>query len=396
MNNKKGGLAFVKCGRLGFYKLNLWIMMLRNLQLLNFRNYSDLNLDFCKGLNCLTGLNGCGKTNLLDAIHYLSMTRSFFHASDSQSVKHGESSMMVRGEFVSDASADVVLCAIKSGQKKTFKFNDVEYDRLSDHIGLFPIVVIAPSDIELALGGGEGRRRFMDSLISQYNRNYLQNLIRYSETLSQRNSLLKQFAAKGYADWSLMSIYDEQLDASCRQITNIRQEFVGEFNPVFIKYYDELSDGKETPGLSYMSHISGGKLIDKLVESRSKDLDIQYTSVGCHRDDLEFEANGLPLKKYASQGQLKTYMCAIRLAQFELLSRHSGKKPLLLLDDVFDRLDNSRVHRLLELVCSTFFGQVFLSHTDMERLQVILTSLVAEFRIFDVKDHQVYTRPANL
>ena len=379
----------------GFNELNLPIMVLQNLQLLNFRNYSDLNLDFCNGLNCLTGLNGSGKTNLLDAIHYLSMTRSFFHASDAQSVRYGESSMMVRGEFLSNSTLDVVLCAIKSGQKKTFKFNDTEYDRLSEHIGLIPIVVIAPSDIEMALGGGEGRRRFMDSLISQYDRNYLQHLIRYSETLSQRNSLLKQFAAKGYADWSLMSIYDEQLDASCRQITRTRQSFVDEFNPVFAKYYAELSDGKEVPGLSYISQISTDNLIDRLIESRSKDLDLQYTSIGSHRDDLEFEANGLPLKKYASQGQLKTYMCAIRLAQFELLANHSGKKPLLLLDDVFDRLDNARVNRLLELVCSPYFGQVFLSHTDMERLLIILNSLQAEFRIFDVKDQQVYTSLAN-
>ncbi len=379
----------------GYNELNLPIMVLRNLQLLNFRNYSDLNLDFCNGLNCLTGLNGSGKTNLLDAIHYLSMTRSFFHASDSQSVKHGENAMMVRGEFLSNESVDVILCAIKSGQKKTFKYNDTEYDRLSNHIGLIPIVVIAPSDIEMALGGGEGRRRFMDALVSQYDRNYLQHLIRYSETLSQRNSLLKQFASKGYADWSLMSVYDEQLGASCKQITMIRKRFVDEFNPVFAKYYAELSDGKEVPGLNYMSQVSGENLIDKLMENRSKDLDLQYTSIGCHRDDLEFEANGLPLKKYASQGQLKTYMCAIRLAQFELLAMHSGKKPLLLLDDVFDRLDNARVHRLLELVCSPFFGQVFLSHTDMERLQLILKSLNAEFRIFDVKGHKVYMNPTN-
>ncbi|MFZ9942830.1 MAG: DNA replication/repair protein RecF [Bacteroidia bacterium] len=370
-------------------------MFLSNLQLLNFRNYEDVNLRFCNGLNCLTGYNGTGKTNLLDAIHYLSMTKSFAHSSDAQSVKHGTSGMMIRGEVVSQSGSDLFLCALKSGQKKIFKVNETEYERMSQHIGVLPVVVIAPGDVEMAVGAGESRRRFLDTIISQYDKLYLHHLIRYMETLSQRNSLLKQFAHNGFVDWSLMSIYDHQLDESCNLITQARKAFVDDFNPYFSKFYAHLSSGLESPSITYESNLEGKTMMDRLLESRSKDLDLQFTSAGCHRDDLEFLINGMAIKKFASQGQLKTFLCAIRLAQFEILRLRSGKVPLLLLDDVFDRLDQNRVKQLLHLVCHPPFGQVFLTHTDDERLISYLHDLNREFIIFEVVNQQINVKHLN-
>jgi DNA replication and repair protein RecF len=370
-------------------------MFLSNIQLLNFRNYDDVNLQFCHGLNCLTGDNGSGKTNLLDAIHYLSMTKSFVHASDAQSLKHGTSGMMIRGEVLGDQGSNVFICALKSGQKKIFKVDDTEYERMSQHIGVMPVVVIAPGDMEMATGGGESRRRFLDTIISQYDKRYLQHLIRYMDALSNRNSLLKQFALKGYVDWSLMSIYDQQIDDSCNFITQARMNFVQDFNPSFNKFYEVLSQGLEVPSIKYESNLEGKSMMDKLMDSRSKDLDLQFTSVGCHRDDLEFLINGMAIKKFASQGQLKTFLCAIRLAQYEILQLRSGKVPILLLDDVFDRLDNSRVKQLLQLVAKPPFGQVFLTHTDDERLVTYLSELSKEFIIFEVMNQQVHIKLAN-
>lgn len=362
---------------------------------MNFRNFEDMSLMFCNGLNCLTGFNGTGKTNLLDAIHYLSMTKSFAHASDSQSLKHGTSSMMIRGEVEGALSSDVFICALKSGQKKVFKVNDSEYEKLSQHIGAMPVVVIAPGDVEMAVGGGESRRRFMDTIISQYDKRYLHHLIRYLEALAQRNSLLKQFAQKGFVDWSLMSIYDLQLDESCNFITESRRNFVADFNPYFSGFYSALSNGLERPSITYEPNLGANSMMDRLLESRSKDLDLQYTSVGCHRDDLDFLINGMAIKKYASQGQLKTFLCAIRLAQFEMLRLRSGKVPILLLDDVFDRLDNHRVKQLIQLVCNDPFGQVFLTHTDDERLSHYLSGMNREYLIFEVVDQQIHLKNSN-
>ena len=364
-------------------------MLLNNLQLFNFRNYAELSVDFCKGINCITGENGSGKTNILDAIHFLSMTKGYFNASDSHSIRIGEASMMVRGQLESENGVEIMSCSVRSGHKKSFLYNELEYEKMSDHIGVFPSVTISPRDLELATEGGEYRRRFMDSIISQYDRNYLVSLIKYNELLSQRNSLLKKFALSGFADWQLMSVFDEQLHRFSETLTEIRRQFIDLFNPVFNQLYGKLSAGKESPDVRYVTQLTQGGLMESLLECRKRDLDLQYTSVGNHRDDLEFRLNGQPIKRFASQGQLKTFVTAIKLAQFNLIANHSGKLPVLLFDEVFDRMDDQRIARMLELVGEESFGQLFMTHTSYNRLLPMLEKSNREFLILEVNNNQI-------
>lgn len=364
-------------------------MLLNNLQLFNFRNYAEISIDFCKGINCITGENGSGKTNILDSVHFLSMTKGYFNHSDSSSIRIGESSMMVRGQFDSPNGTDVMSCSVRSGQKKTFLFNQLEYERMSEHIGVFPSVTISPRDLDLATEGGEYRRRFIDSIISQYDRNYLVSLLKYNDLIIQRNALLKKFAASGFADWGLMSVWDEQLQYQSEIITDKRRTFVNLLNPVFETYYQCLSGGKESPQVKYVTSLDNGSLLNALVDSRGKDMDVQYTSVGNHRDDLEFRLNDQPLKRFASQGQLKTFVTSLKLAQFRLISDRSGKKPIMLFDEVFDRMDDQRISRLLKLFGDEPFGQILLSHTSQERLLPMLEQIEREFLILEVSNSQV-------
>lgn len=361
-------------------------MFLKNLHLLNFKNYSSLDLDFIEGINCFTGNNGEGKTNLLDAVYYLSMCKSYFNFVDSQNIKHGEQYFLIKGSLNINDDDEEIYCGFKLNQGKVFKRKGKEYQRLSDHIGLFPCVMISPTDINLVWQGSDDRRKLIDSIISQFDPTYLEHLINYNKALAQRNAQLKRFAANRYFEKTELEIWDDYIVASGSQIFRSRTIFLKDFVPVFNKYYQYLSGGKETVGIEYETNLREGEFQQILDEALEKDRALQYTSVGIHKDDLAFTINNFPLKKQGSQGQQKSFLIAIKLAQFEYIKNKKGIKPLLLLDDVFDKLDQSRVSRLMTLVSEDTFGQIFVTDTHRERIQNIFQEINVDVRIFTVKD----------
>jgi DNA replication and repair protein RecF len=362
-------------------------MFLKQLSLINFKNYSEFEAQFSEKINCFVGNNGMGKTNLLDAIHYLSFCKSFFNAVDSQNIRHNEGFFVLQGHFNKSGETHEVYCGLKRNQKKVFKKNKREYERLSEHIGLFPLVMISPSDTELVNGSSEVRRKFLDGIISQYDKTYLDTLISYIQALKQRNALLKQFAESRSFDSETLEIWDEQLTIYGKTILETRQNFLRQFIPLFNSYYQFISDSREEAGLSYENSLGEKDFKATLITALPRDRAMQYTTVGPHKDDLEFMLNGFSLKKFASQGQQKSYLLALKLAQFEFIKEQKGTKPLLLLDDVYDKLDEKRFTRLLELVSSERFGQVFITDTHPERIERALNSKHIENRIFIVGEN---------
>ncbi len=392
-------------------------MILRELNLLNFKNIHEANLRFADRLNCFIGLNGQGKTNLLDAIYMLSFTKSSFALQDNQCILHGEQMAMVKGIYEKDEETITISCALKQGSKKLFRRGDKPYQRLSDHIGLLPLVLISPQDIELVLGGSDIRRRFIDSTISQYDHTYLPSLNNYNQLLSQRNALLKQYAQTEQTDLSMLSIYEEQMQPLAEQIYEARKQFINHFLPFFEDTYHILSNGNEQVSLSYYSQLSERQLPDAWLSTRQRDTILGWTSVGIHKDDLlltyigsnEVSSNGLsasdtfPLKQVASQGQIKTCLLALRLAQALFLSQQTHHQPLLLLDDLFDRLDSNRVAQLLQFVLQDTlvlpslsltihqpFSQIFLTDTDLNHLAGRLSeNPQQDIRIFQVEQGRI-------
>ncbi|HMT29852.1 MAG TPA: DNA replication/repair protein RecF [Bacteroidia bacterium] len=361
-------------------------MYLQKLVLLNFKNYQDANLDFIPTVNCFTGLNGSGKTNLLDAIHYLSVTKSYFSSSDTQNIKHGDHFLMIQGDFELNGIRESVSCGIKQGQKKQFKINQKEYERLSDHIGVFPVVMIAPTDQELITEGSEIRRKFMDGVISQYDHRYLEDLIRYNQIVSQRNAILKQAAAKGIIDWSSLSVWDDQLVSYGEKIFKKREEFISGFQPLFKKLFNFISGSVDDVSITYESQLTKGNFGELLQLSHSKDLDFQYTTTGIHKDDLIFNLKGYPARKYASQGQQKSLVIALKLAHFNYLCELGFAKPIVLLDDIFDKLDEQKVERLMELVSRDEFGQLFITDTHANRIPEIFSRIKIPLKLFQVEN----------
>lgn len=344
-------------------------MYLQHLHLLNFKNYEDREFRFVPGINCITGDNGVGKTNLLDAVHYLCFSKSFMNPADSQNILHQAPFFVVEGTFWREGREELLYCALKRGQKKQFKRNKKEYERLSDHIGLFPLVVISPLDAVLVTGGSEERRRFMDSLISQFDHAYLDQLIAYNRVLQQRNALLKQMAQSRMNDPDTLEIYNEQLVMYGEALHQRRQAFIQDFIPVFSRYYTLIAGTGEQAGLAYSSHLGGEMAFaDLLRQSADRDRALQYTSVGIHKDDLEFRLNDFAMKRFGSQGQQKSYLTALKLAEHEYLERKTGFGPILLLDDIFDKLDAQRVGRLIAEVGREGFGQVFITDTGKEKI----------------------------
>lgn len=359
-------------------------MLLRKLSLINFRNYEELEIECSERINCFTGSNGSGKTNLLEAIHYLALCKSFLNPADTQNIRFEAPFFVVQGEFTrTDGETDNIYCGVKRGQKKVFKRNGKDYERLSDHIGLIPLVVVNPADGVLISGGSEERRRFVDSVIAQYNRNYLDHLIAYNRILSQRNALLKQLA-KGQGDVSTMEILNLQLTQYGEPIHKMRQEFVERIQPIFQNYYNLLSDGRESISLSYQSALNSDAFESILSQSFKKDLALEYTTAGIHRDDLNFEISGHPLRKSGSQGQQKTFLIALKLAEYRVLDEETKRKPMLLLDDIHDKLDADRVYRLMELVCSDQFGQLFITDTGSGRMNVLFKGRGLPYRMYEV------------
>jgi len=360
-------------------------MYLRSLSLVNFKNYPQAELSFSEHVNCFTGNNGEGKTNLLDAIHYLSFCKSFFNPIDSQNILHEAPFFVIQGVFVSDeAKEEEIYCGLKRNQKKQFKRNKKEYSRLADHIGLFPLVMISPADSELITEGSETRRRFLDTVIAQFDKEYLDHLIQYNKALSQRNALLKQFADSRKFDKDSLEIWDVQLVELGTAIHNKRAAFVKSFVPIFQKYYELISGGKEKVKLNYHSHLNEGAFATTLSNALSRDRALQYTTVGIHKDDLEFSISEFPVKKFGSQGQQKSYLIALKLAQFDFIKKVKKLTPILLLDDIYDKLDDQRVKELMKLVSSDSFGQIFITDTHGDRLQKLFKKSDADFRSFRI------------
>lgn len=363
-------------------------MNLESLHLLFFKNYEEANLSFSAHINCFVGDNGSGKTNLLDAIHYLSLTKSAFTASDAQSIKQGEELFVVRGRFrpTPDEKPETIQCSLRQGQKKTVTHDKQAYDRVSDHIGRYPVVLISPYDTDLIRQGSEERRKYFDSLLSQLDHTYLEQLIRYTHLLKQRNSLLKLATDRqaGY-DRDYLLVLDEQLAPVGEQLVQRRQEFLTEFEPIFQRHYEQLADAREVVTLTYKSELPGADFLKLLRLNERKDLTLQRTTAGPHRDDFTFLMDELPVKSYGSQGQQKSFAIALKLAQFEILAAHKQQKPLLLLDDIFDRLDEKRITRLMQLVANHTFGQIFLTDTHLERTDRVLANLSEDIRRFRVE-----------
>lgn len=367
-------------------------MYIEEISIVNFKNLKDVQVRFSPKLNCLIGNNGAGKTNLMDAVYYLSFCKSFFSAVDQFNIHHTEPFFMLKGDYHRSETREIISCGLKRGQKKQFKRNDKIYKKLAEHIGLLPLVMITPSDVNLILGGSDERRKFMDGVISQFNHNYLDDLLKYNRALLQRNNLLKQFASERFFEPELLSVWDDRLIEYGTRIHARRNEFVEKLIPVFQKYYTFISQENEKVGLIHQSDLYEKHLAKGLDESLERDRLVQFTSVGIHKDDLLFNIDGYPIKKLGSQGQKKTFLVALKLAQFEFIKEKSGMCPILLLDDIFDKLDRHRVEQIVKLVSDDQFGQIFISDTNREHLDVILGKMDTGYRIFQVKNGTIESK----
>ena len=364
-------------------------MYLKRLALTNFKNYELNELEFSPKINCFVGNNGVGKTNILDAIHYLSLTKSFFNNIDSISIRHGEDYFIIQGTFVRDGEEDQIYCAFQKQKQKLLKRNGKEYQKLSDHVGRYPVVMISPADSALITEGSEDRRRFMNKIISQYSAEYLDSVLRYSKALQQRNKVLKDFNSSTKPDNDILSIWDAQLVKYGSFVYNERDVLVNELIPVFQEYYSFISSDKESVKLKYKSHLSEGSFAEALLNSIQKDRYLEYTTVGVHKDDLLLEMNDFSVKSLGSQGQQKSYLVALKLAKFDYIKRKAGFSPILLLDDIFDKFDARRVEQIIKLVGNHRFGQIFITDTHQNRLQDILTSHKTDFKLFNIADNGI-------
>lgn len=365
-------------------------MYLSKLKLNNFKNIAETELSFCKNVNCFVGENGVGKTNILDSIHYLSFCKSYFNVIDGNNIKHDEDFFAIHGLYnFDDNSSEKFSCSLKRGQRKLFKCGDKEYNRFSEHIGKITLVMITPSDQELIIGASELRRRFLDLVISQADSLYLDNLIRYNKALEQRNSLLKHFSNNMSFDEQSLLIWDEQLMGYGCKIHKKRKEFIEDFANLFQFYYNFISSEKECVSLEYESLDLENNYAQLLMDTRHKDRVLGYTSIGIHKDDLGLKMDKRNIKKYASQGQQKSFLLALKLAQFEYIFKRTKIKPILLLDDIFDKLDLSRISKLMELVGSDRFGQSFVTDTQIGRIEDIFKNTDIEHRIYKLTERGI-------
>lgn len=359
-------------------------MYLKKISLFNYKNFSEANFDFDSKINCFVGKNGIGKTNVLDAIYHLSYGKSYFNPLAVQNIKHGEDFFVIDGEFEKAERTEQIVCSLKKGQKKILKRNNKLYTKFSDHIGFIPLVIISPADRDLITEGSEPRRKFIDSVISQLDSTYLQQLIQYQKVLTQRNALLKYFASNQIFETDTLSIYNEQLNDLGQSIYEKRNQFIADFIPIFKKHHQIITDSQETVQLVYESGLHEKSLLSLLEENIAKDRVLQYTSSGIHKDDLSFEINHYPIKKFGSQGQQKSFLIALKLAQFEFVKKQSGENPILLFDDIFDKLDETRVAKIVAMVNDELFGQLFISDTHPERTEEIIKSTHQSYKIFNL------------
>lgn len=364
-------------------------MVLSQLSIINFKNYEEANLSLSETINCFFGDNGSGKTNILDAVYYLSFCKSYFNAIDSQNINHEAPFFVVEGYYQLSDETNKVYCGVKRGQKKVFKYNKHEYSKLADHIGKLPLVIITPADTSLIIDGSDIRRKFVDGIICQYDHQYLNHLINYNKALQQRNLLLKSFFKNRHFDLASLEVWNNQLIQFGNAIHTARAKFITDFTPYFQEYYNLLSNKKELVTLIYDSRLNDHTFEDLLANSLEKDKATSYTNVGIHKDDLIFNIGEHPIKKFGSQGQQKTYLLALKLAQAELIQQKQNKKVTLLLDDIYDKLDNKRMEQLLGIVGSEKFGQIFITDTSKERIPAILNKEKINFKAFNVEEGKI-------
>lgn len=360
-------------------------MYLKSIALFNYKNFADVNFEFDAKINCFVGKNGVGKTNVLDAVYHLAYGKSYFNPLAIQNIKHGEDFFVIDGNFNIEDRNEQIVCSLKRNQKKILKRNGKLYEKFSDHIGLIPLVIISPADQDLIIEGSETRRKFIDTVISQADPSYLLKLIQYQKIVLQRNALLKYFSLNHIFEGETISIYNEQLSTLGHSIFEKRKEFLLEFTPIFNHHHEEISGGNEKVQLVYESQLHERDLLQLLNENISKDRLLNYTSVGIHKDDLSFEIEHFPIKKFGSQGQQKSFLIALKLAHFEFIKKQNGKKPILLFDDIFDKLDEMRVSKIVKMVDNDEFGQLFISDTHSQRTEDIVRQAHQSFKIFNLE-----------
>jgi DNA replication and repair protein RecF len=363
-------------------------MNLQAISLLNFKNFGEAEITFSPRINCFVGNNGVGKTNILDAIHYLCLCKSYFNPVDTQNILHNQEFAVIQGIFSSGMKSDEVYCSIHRNRNKIFKRNKKEYEKLAHHIGLFPVVMISPEDSSLIMEGSEERRKFLNSVISQYDKSYLEDMIAYNKLLSQRNRLLKDSRGDSF-DLDMVRVYDDQMVDPAGRIFARRAEYTNRMIPIFRKYYHFIAPENEDVDLQYHSQLEGQDFASLLAVSHEKDRIMQYTTQGIHKDDLLLKLNGYPMKKTGSQGQQKTFLVTLKLAQFDFIKEMNQARPILLLDDVFDKFDEIRVRQIIKLVSDEHFGQIFITHTDEGNMMSILKEMDTDFRLFRISDGKI-------
>ncbi|MDD4848832.1 MAG: DNA replication and repair protein RecF [Bacteroidales bacterium] len=362
-------------------------MYLNELKISDFRNIHEADLTFSPGINCFIGNNGAGKTNLLDAVYYLSFCKSYFNFVENQNIMHDAPFFAIHGKYQFDEQTlDLCQCILERGKPKIFKLNKKEYDRLADHIGRYPLVMVSPYDRDLINNGSDVRRRYIDSVISQFDRMYLDDLIVYNKALAQRNALLRRFFETGFFDHSQLEVWNLRMEMPAMRIHNRRKNFIEEFRPVFQNYYQQISESSETVNILYDSKLNTDSFLSLQEKALEKDRMVKYSTAGIHKDDFDFLIENFPIKNFGSQGQQKSFLVSIKLAQFEYIKEKMGNiKPILLLDDIFDKLDQKRVNQLIQLAGSNYFGQVFISDTQQDRIDQIFKDSHVDRKIFKVE-----------
>ncbi len=363
-------------------------MFLQSLELRNFKNYEEAQADFCDHINCLVGLNGSGKTNILDAIHYLSMTKSAFNTTDGQNIRKEQGYFVINGDLKKE-KLHSIHCSLKKGEKKKFTFDGGEYEKMSQHLGQLPIVLIAPNDDELIRDSSEVRRKYFDSIISQIDSEYLNKLIRYNHFLKQRNALLKAHSEGASLDSTLLATYDGELVRGGKAIGQTRSQFIREFEEHFESNYGLIAEKKEEVRITYRTKALDEGFEKEFERSRQKDIITQRTNVGIHRDDYVFEISGQPVKKFGSQGQQKSFLVSLKLAQFAFVKKQLGLTPILLLDDIFDKLDDGRIERMLEIITSDQFQQIFITDAREERTMSLINNRFEPLKIFRIENQKI-------
>lgn len=357
-------------------------MHLKSLSLINYKNIAEATYEFDAKINCFVGKNGIGKTNVLDAIYHIAYGKSYFNPLAVQNIKHGEEFFVIDGTFEKNGRSEQVVCSLKKGLKKVLKRNGKAYDKFSEHIGFIPLVIISPSDNDLITEGSETRRKFLDTVLSQLDAAYLQELINYQKVIAQRNALLKYFALNHTFDKDTLQVYNAQLSGMAQHIFEKRKNFLDVFVPIFNIHHQAITNSAESVSLTYQSHLYEKNLEALLEDNLQRDRVLQYTSVGIHKDDLLFEIDGHPIKKFGSQGQQKSYLIALKLAQFEFIKKQGGVLPLLLFDDIFDKLDETRVAKIVKMIDDKVFGQIFISDTHPGRTEAIIKETHQSYALF--------------